>query len=589
MNQFLNLIKVIETVKEQYNNPTALNFYQNGKLSNFSSFEFARNIQYLALGLNDLGVSLKTGFSIIASPSPIWLMIDFAIFANRAVSVPIFPDISKTNLLFEIDDAKIEFVFCDSLENLQIIKSSGACFTKIITFGFSCEGKNIISFENLLEKGKAIYKNNPHLFDFLASQVQENDLATIVYTSGSTGVPKGAELTHKNLASQINALSKCFHLDKSDIALSFLPLAHIFERMVAFLYISQNVSIYFVSDIKNIGKSLIELKPTLMTAVPRVLEKVFAKMQNKVDESSFLQKFIAKKAFDWALNYNNHKLRYPFHKALNNFIFDYLVYKKLRSSLGGNLRMIICGGAALSTDIETFFWGIGTNLYVGYGTTESSPVIAVNFERNQKIGTVGKAIDGVEVKIDKFGELLAKGNNIMAGYHNNPQKTSETIVDGWLKTGDLATIDKEGFIKIIGRKKEMFKTAGGKYVSPVPIEQNLLRNFSLLSDACIIAEGRKFVSCLLFLDFEVLEKYKTKIKLKDLSDEQFLKSDFLKNRLDKLITNANQNLNHWEQIQKYQLIHQPISIKSGGLTPSMKLRRHFVEDKYKDIIDGFYV
>jgi long-chain acyl-CoA synthetase len=310
-----------------------------------------------------------------------------------------------------------------------------------------------------------------------------------------------------------------------------------------------------------------------------MLEKVFDKIRNKIDEAKFLQKFIGKIAF-WAIDKNLPKI---IKKTL-----DSIVYKKLRSALGGNLKMIICGGAPLAPNLEKFFWGIGIDLFVGYGLTESSPVIAVNYTENHKFGTVGKALFGVQTKIDNAGELLAKGDNIMRGYHKNPEKTSETIIDGWLKTGDLARIDEQGFITIIGRKKEMFKTANGKYVSPVPIEQKLISNWQLLTATCIIAEGRKFVSCLLFLDFDSLPRYKKKVNLEKLTDEEFLNSDFVKQRADKLITKVNGNLSHWEQIQKYYLVKEPISIQSGELTPSMKLKRGFVEEKYKDVIAGFY-
>jgi long-chain acyl-CoA synthetase len=577
---FSNLIGLVQFVDANYHNPNAFNFYQEGKWVNFSTNEFANNIYALTLGLNALGLKPQTGFGIVAKPSPIWLMIDFAAIANRAISVPIFPDISKENLLFEIENADIKFIFCDCLENLEILQNSEVKFEKIIIYGFKFEGANIVHFEDLLKNGQAIFKQSPQLFTNLSSQIKEDDLATIIYTSGSTGVPKGVEITHKNLISQIKSCGQCFVLDsKTDVALSFLPLAHIFERMVIGLYISQGVNIYFADDVKNIGALLQELKPSLITAVPRMLEKVFSRMESRVDEAGFLQKLIGKTAFKLAGNT---------HSPLLKKIFDFLVYKKLRDGLGGNLKMMICGGAPLAPDLEKFFWGVGINIFAGYGLTESSPVIAVNYPKNHKLGTVGKPLFDVQVRLGNDGELFAKGDNIMRGYHKNPAKTSQTLIDGWLKTGDLAQIDEEGFVTIVGRKKEMFKTTNGKYVSPVPIEQKLLSNWQLLSAACIIAEGRKFVSCLLFPDFEALPRYKKKAGLEDLSDEEFLKSDFIQKHADKLIAQINSNLNHSEQIQKYYLAPNPISIQTGELTPSMKLKREFVEEKYQEIIEGFY-
>ncbi len=590
MKNFSTLTQLIEFIEESYHNPKAFNFYQNEQWVNFSTTDFVNNIHYLTLGLNSLGLKLGDGFGIVAAPSPMWLMIDFAAIANRAISVPIFPNISKTNLLFEIDDADVKFVFCDCLENLEILQNSGANFKKIIIYGFKCEDENIIHFDDLLKNGQAICQQNPQLLTELSREIKEDDLATIIYTSGSTGVPKGVEITHKNLVSQIKTCGQCFKLDsQADVALSFLPLAHIFERMVMSLYISEGISIYFADDVKNVGKLLREIKPTLITVVPRMLEKVFARMKSGVDEAWFLKRLIGKIAFYLAeRNTSPNLLNKGIVSVFLYKLFNQLVYKKLRNALGGNLNMMICGGAPLALNLEKFFWGIGINLFVGYGTTESSPVIAANYPNYQKIGTVGKALPNVQVKIDSKGELFAKGDNIMRGYHKNPAKTNKIIISGWLRTGDLAKIDEDGFITLIGRKKELFKTANGKYVSPVPIEQNLLNNWQLLSASCIIAEGRKFVSCLLFPDFEILPHYKKKVNLGNLSDEEFLNSTFVKNLIDKLIANVNSDLNHWEQIQKYHLVAQPISIQTGELTPSMKLKRSFVEEKYKEIIDGFY-
>lgn len=580
MQNFSTLTGLIQFIEKYYQNSRAFNFYQDEKWVSISTSDFVNNIYSLTLGLNALGLQANDGFGIVAHPSPFWIMCDFAAISNRAVSVPIFPDISTANLLFEINDADVKFVFCDCEENLKVLQNSGINFTKIIIYGFKTQGENIIHFDDLLKNGQAIYKQNPQLFINLSNQIKENDLATIIYTSGSTGVPKGVEITHKNLISQIRATNQCFPLDyHTDVALSFLPLAHIFERMVMSFYISKGISIYFADDVKNVGKLLREIKPTLITVVPRMLEKVFTKMKNGVDEAGVFKRFIGKMAFKSVSGDQWSVVRK---------IFDFLVYKKLRSSLGGNLKMMICGGAPLALDLEKFFCGIGINLYVGYGTTESSPVISVNCPEQHKLGTVGKAFPDVQVKISKEGELWAKGDNIMRGYHKNPEKTNEVIVDGWLKTGDLAKIDDQGFIKIIGRKKEMFKTANGKYVSPVPIEQSLLSNFQLLSAACIIAEGRKFVSCLLFPDFELLARYKKKSNLENLSDEEFLNHKFMSNSIDKLIAIVNKNLNHWEQIQKYYLVTTPISIETGELTPSMKLKRNFVEEKYQNVINKFY-
>ncbi|MFT6077427.1 MAG: long-chain acyl-CoA synthetase [Myxococcota bacterium] len=592
MKNFSNLANLIDFIDSKYQNPKAFSFLKDGKQIDISTGQFVLNIRYLTLALRDIGLTKKDGFAIISKPNPIWLQIDFAAISSGAISVPIFPDISSQNLLYEIKNSGCKFAFCDSKANLELLQKSGFEFKKIIIWGFECEGENIIHFDNLINNGAVLLQNDPDSFAKITSQIDENDLATIIYTSGSTGVPKGVEITHKNLVSQINSTTKCFPLNcKEDVALSFLPLAHIFERMVVSFYITQGISIYFADDVKNVGALLKQIKPTLMTVVPRVLEKVFAKMKNGVNEASFLKRTIGKTAFYFAPKFA--KDDFSESKPSSSIaykIFNFLVYKKLRNALGGNMRMIICGGAALSSTVEEFFCGIGVNIYVGYGLTESSPVLAVNFKNNQKLGTVGKTFPDVETKLGENGELLARGENIMRGYHLEESKTKEIIdEDGWLKTGDLARIDDDGFITIIGRKKEMFKTAYAKYVSPVPIEQKLMEGWSLLAGSCIIAEDRKFVSCLLFVEFDLLEHYKRKVGLENFSDEDFLKSEFVRNRVQKLIDKVNKSLNKWEKIKKCHLSDQAISIETGELTPSMKLRRNFVEDKFQNVIDGFYL
>ena len=269
-------------------------------------------------------------------------------------------------------------------------------------------------------------------------------------------------------------------------------------------------------------------------------------------------------------------------------IYDLLVYKKFRAALGGNMKMIICGGAALSEDLECFYKNIGINLFCGYGLTEASPVLTANCPKNNKFGTVGKAFPSVELKIAEDGELLGRGPNVMRSYHNQAEKTKEIIENGWLKTGDLAQINQDGFVKIIGRKKELFKNANGKYVRPIPIEQKLVQNLGFLIGAIIIAEGRKFTSAILFADFEIIEKFREKFDCKKMSNEEFLNSEILKKFTQNEIDKINNNLDNWEQIKKFSISNLEISIESGDITPSMKLKRNILEEKCKDVINEFY-
>jgi long-chain acyl-CoA synthetase len=571
MKNFENLAQLILFQKENFNNQKFLNFKENGSWRSFSNQEFFENIFNFACGLREIGVKKGDFFANYSYQNPIWLIVDLGAILAGAITVPIFENISKENLFFQLKDANVSTIFTDDEkfldENLEL---------KIISYGF--ENKACINFNKILENGKKA-RAKYQIQDFL-NEINAQDLATIIYTSGSTGTPKGVEITHQNLVSQIKDSGVFFPLKQSDVALSYLPLAHIFERMVMMFYISKGISIYFADDVKNIGNILREVNPSLMTTVPRVLEKVFAKIKENINSSSFLKRKLAQAALNRAL------LRNGKEKIIDK-IYDFLIYRKFRAALGKNMQMIICGGAALSMDLQKFYKNIKINIFCGYGLTESSPVLATNCPANNKIGSVGKNFPSVELKIANDGELLARGPNIMKAYHNLPEKTAQTIIDGYLKTGDLAKIDEEGFVTIIGRKKELFKNSNGKYISPTPIEQKLVQELGFLLGAIVIAESLKFTSALLFVEFELIAKFKEKFKFIG-SDEEFLKSEILFNFCQEKIAKINKNLNHWEEVQKFAIISEKISIESGEITPSMKLKREVLESKFKNIIEEFY-
>ncbi len=577
MKDFSTLCELLLFQAKNFKNPQALNFKENGRWRHFSNEGFLEQAFYFACGLKEIGFQKNQTLAIFSYQNPIWLIVDFGTILAGGVSVPIFHNISQENLLYQIENSQANHVFSDNVEVSQLLGSKKC---HIISYGF----KGDIKFESLIALGRKAALEKKYDINNFVKEKKPDDLATIIYTSGSTAKPKGVELSHHNLVSQIKVTATCFNLNhKSDVALSFLPLAHVFERMVMMFYIAQGIKIIFVDDVKNIAGYLQETNPSLMTVVPRVLEKLYAKINEKIDNQNFIIKFFAKKAVKRALEKNPEDKNCDFYDK----IFAQFFYKKFCGALGNKIRMIICGGALLSEDMERFYKNIGINLYCGYGLTESSPVLSANCQNASKFGTVGKAYPSVSLKIADDNELLAKGPNIMRGYHNDVKKTREIIVDGWLKTGDLAQIDEEGFIKIIGRKKELFKTSNGKYVRPNIIEQKLIQKFSFLNAAIVIAENRRFTSALLFVDLEALKNLKNKLKFNQNNDE-FLKSTILDNYIKQTIHEINSHLDHAEQIQHFKLIDKAISIETGEITPSMKIKRHVIEEKFAKEIAEIY-
>ena len=581
---FKTLPALVGYVLNTFRNSRALNYRHLGQWEHISTEEFVEIVRRLSLGLKAIGVEPGDKCGIIVPSSPQWLMIDLAIMVNGAVSVPMFPNISCDNFNFEVSNSSMKHLFIKNQYILEkAIQHRLKDFKKIIALDVESQGDNVINFIELLSRGDEVSSTSPELYTILSNGVNENDLATIIYTSGSTGVPKGVPLTHKNIISQIYAATERFPMDPSkDSVLSCLPLAHIFERMVIYYYLSTGMSIYFADDIKKVGDLLREVRPTVITMVPRLLEKVYAKMHHNLAEVKGIKKTLASLAFHHA------ETATPGRKSLVSKVYDPLVYKKLRNALGGKLRLAICGSAKLNPDIERFFLNIGLPLYQGYGLTECSPVVSANSPGHSRPGTVGMPFPDVEVRVNDDGEILVKSPGVFSGYFNNGRETKTVIdEDGWFHTGDLGLLDKDGYIIINGRKKELFKTSNGKYVSPVPTEQ-MVKQCELIDMAVVIAEGRKFVSLLIFPDFENLGTIRQERGKADISDEDFLSSLEIEKEIETLINNINKKLNHWEQIREYRVIKEPISIESGELTPTMKIRRHIVEKKFKHVIDEIY-
>jgi len=578
MQKFSNLAQLLIYIQNNYNNKNFLNYKIDNQWQNFSSQEFIQKVQALSIALNKIGVKKGSSFANYSYQNPIWLIVDFSAILAGAITVPIFSNLAQENLFYQLQDATVDFFFTDNPEICHKVFLNFPHLT-IITNGFK------VDYATSLDELISSEINNissEKIADFVKN-TEPSDIATIVYSSGSTDKPKGVEISHQSLISQIHDSDEFFKLPASSVVLSYLPLAHIFERMVMCYYLSKGLSIYFVDDIKSLGNYMKEVSPTLMTTVPRALEKVFAKINNGIDNNNFVKKAIGKLAIKTALN------KAPLSsKTIFDKLFDKLIYQKFRLALGGKIEMMICGGSPLSPDLEAFYWNIGVKIYCGYGLTECSPVLATNSPNNFRLKTVGKAFPSVELKLAEDKELLAKGINVMKKYHNLPEKTADVFVDGWFKTGDLAEIDQDGFVKIIGRKKEVFKNSNGKFIHPVAIEQKLVQNLGFLLGALIIAESRSFVSVLLFVDFDLIDNLRIKLGYHQ-EISKFLESQVLFNYTADKINKINHNLDKWEQIKKFKIITDKISVETNEITPSMKLKRSIIEQKYKIIIDNFYL
>ncbi len=577
--------KDIRSFAELYNNiyelpenTTFVHHRESDQWKTYSKTEFLTAIRHLTLAFEAEGWRGRQ-IAIAISPSVYWLMIDYALMLSGAVSVPLFTNISTKNLRFQIDDADLHTVFIQTEAHEEVILAADPSIT-CIDIDTTDQGRR--SLDTFIRAGQEIDQKSPEKFDQILSKISSDDLVTIVYTSGTSGLPKGVELTHFNLISQIIDTAIKYKFDpKTDIALSLLPLAHIFERMVMHFYLSTGMSIYFADDVKNIGNLMRSGRPTIMTVVPRLLEKVWFKMHSKAMQSNPVKKLIAMTAF--------HRARYkdPYRrKSRLDTLMDTLVYSKLREAMGGRIRMLISGGAPLSDDLYRFFLNIGIPVYQGYGLTEASPVICANAPGENKVGTCGRHFTHTETKIDADGELLARGPGIMMGYHNNPQATRETVdSDGWLHTGDLATMDDEGYITITGRSKELSKTSTGEYISTGYIEHQLMAS-GWFDHVLTVGNNRPFVVALLMMDENVTRGLMKKHGFLDVHEA--LHSRRFQKKIHHLITRINKKLNHWERIRNFHLITESLSIENGDLTPSMKLAREHIQKRFQERIEAMY-
>ena len=574
---------------ETYNLKKAFTTKYNNTWESISSQEYVDKANQLSRGLLNLGIKPNDKIAIISSNNRTeWNICDIGILQTGAQNVPIYPTICKEDYEYVLNHSEAIYCFVSDVAVLEKVnKIKGNTNLKdVFTFDTIAGEK---SWNTVLELGED--KANQKEVEKRKEAVNPEDLATLIYTSGTTGRPKGVMLSHKNIVTNVLASKKRVPLtDGKDIGLSFLPICHIFERMILYLYQYCGVSIYFAESIEKLSENAQDIKPNVMTAVPRLYEKIYDKIILKGETLSGIKKIL----FFWAVNLG---LKYKpngangwwYEKQLG--IARKLIFSKWQAALGGELKLMVSGSAALQPRLTRVFAAANMPIMEGYGLTETSPVVTVNDKRNGgfKPGTVGKVIDGVEIKIADSGEILVKGPNIMMGYFKDAEKSAEVLKDGYFHTGDKGEFDSEGFLKITGRTKEMFKTSGGKYVVPPLLEGQLIQSL-FIEQVMVIGEGEKMPAALIQPNFDFIRDWIDKKGHKiGKTNEEIITAEVVLIRIQKEVDKCNTHFGNWEQIKRFELTPDVWSIDGSHLTPTMKMKRAIIKDLYKDLYQKIYI
>ena len=568
---------------------------ENGVWRKYSTQEIKQLVDSLSMGLLKAGIGYQDGsiegrdkVAVLSNNRPEWLVLDLAVQQTGAVLTPIYPTISVNELEFILNDASIKLVFVsdqDLYNKVQSIREKTQSVQAVYTFN---EIQEALNWKDLLHNGEA---HDLEALKVSKAQVKGNELATILYTSGTTGFPKGVMLSHHNILDNIMNVEELLIpvCGASDRALSFLPLNHIFERVISYVYIFRGVSIYYAESLDTVGENLKEVKPNLFSTVPRLLEKVYEKIMNKGRELTGIKKNL----FFWAVGVGS---RFEVDKDLGIgykiqlAIANKLIFSKWREALGGNVKAIVTGAAACQVRLLKVFTAAQITIMEGYGLTETSPVISVNHydSSGRRFGTVGKVIRNVEVKLAEDGEICCKGSNVMMGYYKRPDLTDECIdKDGWFHTGDIGVWVEGDFLKITDRKKEIFKTSGGKYVAPQPIE-NKMKESPFIEQMIVVGAERKFTAALIVPAFANLKTWCEKHGLDASTNEQMLNHPRVQEYYKTIIEKFNPQFNPVEQVKKFELLNAEWTINGGELTPTLKLKRKVIMEKYADAVERIY-
>ncbi len=593
MADYSNFSEFFQYVTKLYGNDPAILWREKGLYENMSGSKMKELVYYMAKSLEKLGLKPSDKAAIISETRFEWVICDFACISNQVVTVPIYTTMTSQQIKFilEHSEAKVCFVSTKLIaDKVKAVMNELPHLKKIICFNkLENELDSVVNFEDLiygeLTLGKHSYNENEAdgYFNECSTKHKPDDLLTIIYTSGTTGIPKGVCLSHKNILANIKQCLSAFYIRKDDVALSFLPLAHTYERTAGYYtMLSVGVKIYYAESIDTLQSQMAEIKPSVLLAVPILFSRIQGRILKNIDSQKGLKKIIARKALAIGKKYRENKSHFLWKLA------DKKVFSAIRARTGGNLRIVVSGGSALNKELAEFFDSIGIMIIQGYGMTEASPVIAANRLDKNKFGTVGPPLDGLTVKIAQDGEILVQGDNIMLGYYKNEKDTSETIINGWLHTGDIGEIDSDGFLKITDRKKSLIKTSSGKYISLTHIEDTIGISEFIEQILVIGSDDKHFITALIVPDFEKLKDFAAKVDVKYNNMSELVENDVVNNFFEAEIDVLQKELSKYERVRKFALLDKPFTIESGELTPTLKLKRKVIEERYKDIIEGFY-
>ncbi|HEX5083431.1 MAG TPA: long-chain fatty acid--CoA ligase [Blastocatellia bacterium] len=598
-----------QTINELFNqamreraNQVVMRYKRDKRWHDITGAQLDERVRNLALALHRLGVRAGDRVALLAESSPEWSITDYAILANGAVNVPIYPTQAVDQVGFIVRNSGSRLLFLSNAKQLRRIQPALDSLKskerpRLIMFEAPKEEKKdggVTTLAELESAGREEVSLDPQLYDRLSAECGPDDLATIIYTSGTTGEPKGVMLTHHNLVSNALSSGEVFELRPDDSALSFLPLSHVFERTVLYIYMRFGVQINFARGVETVAEDIKEVRPTVVTAVPRLFEKIYATINKRAAEQPPMKQKIFHRAVEVgrevAMLRNSGK-RVPIRLAVQLKALDRLVFTKWRQAVGGRLRFFVSGGAALPPELAYIFSGAGILILQGYGLTETSPIVSFNRPEANRIGTIGQAVPGVKVRVAEDGELLIQGDNVMQGYYQMAEETERVLQrrpDGvWFHTGDIGTIDADGYIRITDRKKDLIKTSLGKYIAPQPIE-NMIRAIPMVEQAVVIGNARKFPSALIVPSFDALRSYAKSLGVEAKDNAELSRHPRIIEYFKKKIDEVTRDLAPHEKIKKIALIDQEFSVESGELTPTLKVRRKFVEDKHRAVIDALY-